>query len=86
MSAALAAALVVDGLALAHELGRDLRAGQRQREGGYEGGRHRPIDPKSHAEWVRLDQELQGKIKSRRARAAGVARRTRANPRPSAST
>ena len=80
VSHALAVGLVVDGLALSHEFGRDLEAGQRQREGGLKGSQLMDHDPEAQAQWVSLDRELEGTTKSRRARAAEIARRTGANP------
>ena len=80
-NAALSLGIAADALAFQWEFGRDLAAGQRKRGGGFKGAEHAGVDQDIHAQWLAIDEELQAAfVKSQRARAREIARRTKANP------
>jgi hypothetical protein len=80
-NAALSLGIAADALAFQWEFGRDLAAGQRKRGGGFKGAENAGVDQDIHAQWIAIDQELQGAfMKSQRARAREIARRTKTNP------
>jgi hypothetical protein len=80
VSSALSLAFIADGVALVHEFGADLLAGQNQRAGGIKGSALVSADSRDHAMWLRINQELKGVITSEHARAREIARRTACNP------
>lgn len=79
-NAALSLGIAADALAFQWEFGRDLITGQRKRRGGFKGAERAGHDRDVHAQWLVLDEELRAaSLKSQRARAREIGRRTNAN-------